>query len=89
MLDINAYQSNPNVMNSYDIDKVAFLDHACTKTYDRISADCWLSVLELLLYTRDSRLTVGTDEGAENKFRVNGMSANNLTSDSDQCPNPD
>ncbi len=59
------------------------------KTYNRISADSWLSVLELLLHTRYGCLTVGADEGAENKFRVNGMSANDLTGDTDQCPDPD
>jgi len=58
------------------------------KTYDRISADSRLGVLELLLHTRYGRLTVGADEGAKNKFRVNGMSANDLTGDSDQCPDP-
>jgi hypothetical protein len=59
------------------------------KTYDRIAADSWLRVLELLLDTRDDRLTVGADEGSEDKFRVNGMSSNDLTGDADQCSDPD
>ncbi len=49
-------------------------------TYDGISTDGRLGVLELLLDAADDRLAVGANEASEDKLRVNRVSPDDLSS---------
>jgi hypothetical protein len=49
-------------------------------TYDGISTDGRLGILELLLDAADDRLAVGANEASEDKLRVNRVSPDDLSS---------
>ena len=54
------------------------------QTYDRVSADGRLRVLELLLDAADDGLTVGADKRPENELRMDRMSSDDLSGDTNE-----
>ena len=54
------------------------------QTYDRVSADGRLRVLELLLDAADDSLAVGADERPQNELRVDRVSSDDLSGDANE-----